>query len=186
MALRTIVLSANPLLRQKSRRVRRVTAATERLVQDMLETMRAEDGVGLAAVQVGVPQQVVVVEIPEDLDDPDAGTSLVLVDPDLARVSEEMEEGVEGCLSVPGWVGRVPRHLSVTVKGLDARGKKVRMRAEGYLARVLQHEIDHLNGVLFIDKALETWPVEEGEEEAIEAELAGQHGGREPGSALLA
>ncbi|HHS97899.1 MAG TPA: peptide deformylase [Chloroflexi bacterium] len=177
MALRTIVFSDNPILRRRSSRVARITPDIRQLVEDMFETMRAANGVGLAAVQVGVPLRVIVVEIPEDLDDPDAGTSLALVNPELARVSKETEEGVEGCLSVPGWLGNVLRHRQVTVKGLDLKGRKVRLRATGYLARVLQHEIDHLNGILFIDRTDEIWPVEEGEEEMAEAEAAARQGG---------
>ncbi|HEC34022.1 MAG TPA: peptide deformylase [Chloroflexi bacterium] len=179
MALRSIVFSDNPLLREKSHRVPRVTQETKRLIEDMLETMRAARGVGLAAVQVGVLLQVIVVEVPDDLEDPDAGTSLAIINPKLARASNEMEDGIEGCLSVPGWIGEVPRHLAVTVKGLDPRGRKIRIRARGYLARILQHEIDHLNGVLFIDHASEIWSVAEGEEEVIEAEEASQRGAGE-------
>ena len=123
-------------------------------------------------MQVAVPLRVIVIEIPEDMDDPDAGASLALVNPVLARTSAEIEDGVEGCLSVPGFVGQVPRHSWVVVKALDRNGKKVRIRADGYLARVLQHEIDHLDGVLFIDRTDEVWAVEEGQEEMIEAEYA--------------
>lgn len=176
MSVRPIIFSDNPLLREKSRHVPRVSPEIEALVQDMFESMRAARGVGLAAVQVGVPLRVVVIEVPPDLDDPDAGTSLVLINPELARASDEKEDGVEGCLSVPGWVGYVPRHVAVTVKGLDRQGRKVRVRARGYLARILQHEIDHTDGVLFIDRASEVWPVREGEEESIEAEAAAQRG----------
>ncbi|MGD1996670.1 MAG: peptide deformylase [Anaerolineae bacterium] len=180
MAVRTIIFSENPILRDKSRRVPRVTDEIRQLVQDMLETMREGQGVGLAAVQVEVPLRVIVIEIPEDLEDPNASISLALINPELARASDEMEEGIEGCLSVPGWVGEVERHHSVTVKGLDLRGKKVRVKAEGYLARVLQHEIDHLEGLLFLDRATEVWEVEEGMEEAIEAEEAARRGAGEP------
>ncbi len=172
MAVRPVVTLGDPRLRKPSHRVRRVTDEINRLIEDMFETMRQSYGVGLAAVQVGAPFRVIVVEIPKEMDLPDAGTSLALVNPEIARASDEMEEGVEGCLSVPGWVGQVPRHARVTVKGLDRHGKRVRVRAEGYLARVLQHEIDHTNGVLFIDVADEVWPVEEGEEEQEEARAA--------------
>ena len=184
MALRSIVFSDSPILREKSRRVRRINQEIEALIQDMFETMREARGVGLAAVQVGVPLRVVTVKIPEDLEDPEAGRSLALINPELAREADELEEGVEGCLSVPGWVGTVPRHVAVTVKGLDPNGRKVRIKAQGYLARVLQHEIDHLNGVLFIDLADEVWPVEEGEEEAIEAEAAARREAGEPAAPL--
>jgi peptide deformylase len=179
MAVRSIVFSEDPILRERSTRVRRVTEDLRELAEDMFETMRAANGVGLAAVQVGVPVRLIVVEIPEDVEDPLAGTSLALVNPELARTSDELEEGIEGCLSVPGWVGDVPRHSYVTVKALDLEGKKVRVKAEGYLARVLQHEIDHVNGILFIDLAKEMWPVEEGEEEAVEAAAARGGGGVE-------
>lgn len=184
MALRTIIFSDNPLLRKRSTRVSRITPDIRQLVDDMFETMRAANGVGLAAVQVGVPLRVIVVEVPEDLDDPDAGTSLALVNPELARASKETEEGVEGCLSVPGWVGNVLRHRQVVVKALDLHGRKVRIRATDYLARILQHEIDHLNGILFIDRTDEIWPVEEGEEEMIEAEAAARRGAGGTGGLL--
>jgi peptide deformylase len=172
MALRSIVYSDNPLLRKSSSKVRRITEDIEQLVEDMFETMQEERGVGLAAIQVGVPVRLFVVKIPEEMEDPDAGTTLVLLNPKIARRSREIEDGVEGCLSVPGWMGNVPRHVEITVKGIDMDGQKTRLKASGYLARVLQHEIDHLNGVLFIDHATETWEVEEGEEEALEAEAA--------------
>ncbi len=172
MAQRTILFADNPVLREKSRRVPRPTEEIRELIQDMWETMRAARGVGLAAVQIGIPLRVIVVEIPEDMDDPNAGTSLALLNPELVRVSREVEEGVEGCLSVPGWAGTVPRSVEVLVKGMDPQGKPVRVKARGYLARVLQHEIDHTNGVLFIDRATEVWPVEEGEEEQEEVQAA--------------
>ncbi len=172
MAQRTILYADNTVLREKSRRVPRPTKEIQELIRDMRETMRAARGVGLAAVQIGVPLRVIVVEIPEDMDDPDAGASLALLNPELVRVSRETEEGVEGCLSVPGWAGTVPRSVEVLVKGMDPQGKPVRMKARGYLARVLQHEIDHTNGILFIDRATEVWPVEEGEEEEEEVRAA--------------
>lgn len=176
MALRRIIFSENPILREKSHRIPSITDDVRELAQDMLETMRAGKGVGLAAVQVEVPLRLIVVEIPEDLEDPDAGVSLVLVNPEVARTAGEVVEGIEGCLSVPGFVGEVPRHEGVTVKGRDLEGNKVRLKARGYLARVLQHEIDHLEGILFIDRAEQIWEVEEGEEEAIEAEAATDQG----------
>ncbi len=174
MTQRPILFADHPILREKSRRVPRPTPEIQTLIQDMWETMRGARGVGLAAVQIGVPLRVIVVEIPEDMDDPDAGTSLALINPELVKVSNEVEDGVEGCLSVPGWVGTVPRHGEIVVKAVDPRGKPVRLKARGYLARVLQHEIDHTEGVLFIDRATEVWPVEEGEEEQEEVRAAEQ------------
>lgn len=176
MALRPIVYSDNPILREKSRHVRRVTPAQQQLIDDMIETMHAANGIGLTAIQVGVPERVVVVHLPEDPEDEDpplgSGKLHVVINPELARKSREMEDGIEGCLSIPGWVGEVARHRAVTVKGLDRQGKPVRIKAEGWLARVFQHEIDHCDGVLFTDHIEDPekiWPVAEGEEEAAEA-----------------
>lgn len=178
MSLRPILLSDDPLLRETSRRVRRVDSDLQELVDDMVETMHAGNGVGLAAVQVGVPERIIVVQLPEEPEE-DAeeeelrlGELYVVINPELARTSRETEEGIEGCLSVPGWVGMVPRHRAVTVKGMDRQGRDVRIKAEGLLARVFQHEIDHCHGILFIDHIKDPekiWPVAEGEEEAAEA-----------------
>jgi peptide deformylase len=152
---------------------------TEELIDDLIETMHQANGIGLAAVQVGVPERVIVVEVPvvgEDEDEEGQGPPntefFVLINPEVVRKSHETEEGIEGCLSVPGWVGEVERHHAVTVEGLDRTGNKVRVRAEGFLARVFQHEIDHCQGILFIDRIEDPekiWPVEEGTEEEAEA-----------------
>lgn len=158
MALRRIVTidEGNTVLREKSKRVREVTPAIRELMDDLVETMRDAPGVGLAAPQVDVPVRVIAVEVPKDFDDPDAGTWLyTLANPEIARISDETEEGEEGCLSIPGLYGEVERATTVTVKGLDRSNKKVRIKAEGYLARALQHEIDHLDGILFIDHITE-------------------------------
>ena len=181
MTIRQIVFSDNPLLRQKSRRVRRTSPATQQLIDDMIETMHTANGLGLAAIQVGVPERVIVVRVPperdpeqepEDESSIDRGELYVIVDPKLVRKSREMEDGIEGCLSIPGWVGEVLRHQAVTVKGMDRQGQRVRIKADGLLARVFQHEIDHCNGILFTDHIEDPekiWPVEEGQEEAAEA-----------------
>jgi peptide deformylase len=159
----------------------------------MVETMVEANGIGLAAIQVGVPERVIIVQLPpepepeaEDEQNPDSGELYVIINPELARKSREVEDGIEGCLSVPGWVGEVERHSAVTVKGLDLRGKRVRIKAEGLLARVFQHEIDHLDGILFTDHIEDPdriWPVEEGQEEAAEA--AQEVPGRAPVSGPL-
>ena len=177
MPVRPIVLSDNPLLRRKSRRVRRVTPALQQLIDDMVETMRAANGIGLAAIQIGVPERVIIVEVPEENEDenqehPRPRTLHAVINPELARKSREIEDGIEGCLSIPGWIGEVPRHRAVTVKGLDPQGRAVRIKAEGLLARALQHEIDHCDGILFIDHIKDPekiWRVVGGEEEAAEA-----------------
>ncbi len=172
---RPIVLYDDPLLRKKSRRVRRVSPALQHLIDDMAETMHAANGIGLAAIQIGVPERVIVVQLPEEEDEeenPRDGRLYAIVNPKLARKSRDMEDGVEGCLSIPGLVGELLRHRAVTVKGLDPRGRPVRIKAEGLLARVFQHEIDHCDGILFIDHIEDSekiWPVPRGEEEAVEA-----------------
>jgi len=196
LAEREIIVYDNPLLRRKSRRVRQVSQAVRDLIDDMFETMHTANGIGLAAVQVGVPERIIVVELPEESEDeadapsvdaasaseasadaskkapPRPSVRYAVINPQVVRRSREMEEGVEGCLSVPGLVGEVPRHQAVTVKGLDVQGRKVRIKAEGLLARVFQHEIDHCDGILFIDHIDDPekiWSVTEGEEEAAEA-----------------
>ncbi len=181
MTVRQILYSDDPSLREPSRRVRDVDLDIQDLIDDMLETMHFNDGVGLAAVQVGVQERVIVVEvpvIPEDENVEDLKLEemeierYVLINPKLVRTSRETESGIEGCLSIPGWVGEVDRHHAVTVAGLDRNGKQVRIKAEGLLARVFQHEIDHCDGILFVDRIEDSdkiWSVEEGQEEAAEA-----------------
>ena len=173
MSRREIVIHDDPRLRKKSRRVRKITPQVQELVEDMIETMRSANGIGLAAIQVGVPERIIIVQAPpEDEESEEWGPLYAVINPKLARRSREMEEGIEGCLSVPGWVGEVTRHGIVTVKGSDVKGRPVRIKAEGLLARIFQHEIDHCDGVLFIDHIDDPeklWPVTEGEEEAAEA-----------------
>ncbi len=192
MPIRQIVFSDDPLLRQKSRRVRRVSAATQQLIDDMVETMYAANGLGLAAIQVGVPERIIVARVPperdpeqepEDESSIDRGELYVIVDPKLVRKSREIEDGIEGCLSIPGWVGEVSRHQAVTVKGMDRQGQRVRIKADGLLARVFQHEIDHCEGILFTDHIEDSekiWPVEEGQEEAAEAAQKVPDGAADP------
>jgi peptide deformylase len=131
------------VLRQKARRVAAIDSSIQRLIDDMVETMQQASGVGLAAPQIGVPLRVVVIQLPDD-------EPLALVNPEIVKRSGEREI-VEGCLSVPGYAGGIKRSLSVTVKGRDRRGKPVRIKASGLMAQALEHELDHLNGVLFID-----------------------------------
>jgi peptide deformylase len=175
MAIRRIVTidERNPVLRQKARRVREVTPAIQQLMDDMVETMRDAPGVGLAGPQVGVLLRVIVVEVPKDFENPEAGTWLyTLANPEIARMSDEVEEGEEGCLSIPGYYGYVERPTAVTVKGMDRSGRRVRIKAQGFLARALQHEIDHLEGILFIDHITDPdklWKVEPQEAEEAHA-----------------
>jgi peptide deformylase len=151
MAVRPMVRADNPLLRKKSKKVKRFGRALQNLIDDMVETMHAVHGLGLAAPQIGVSQQVIVIQLPEDEEDPQSGKLYVLCNPEIVKTAGE-EESEEGCLSVPGFVGDVRRAAVVTVKGLDRHGKKIRIKAEGLLARAFQHEIDHINGALYIDR----------------------------------
>jgi peptide deformylase len=152
MAIRDILLLGHPTLRQKARKVTKFGLEVKQLIEDMIETMRAAPGVGLAAPQVNVLQRVIVIEIPEDKEEGTPAELYAVVNPEIVKTSREIEEGQEGCLSIPGYVGEVPRRTMVVVRGQDAYGKPQRIRAYDYLARVLQHEIDHLEGVMFIDR----------------------------------
>lgn len=153
MAIRTILFHDNPILRQKSKKVKRIGEDTQALIDDMLETMRSADGVGLAAPQLGLLQRVIVIEMPADSDDPESHPQLyVLINPELIKRSIEEEIADEGCLCLPHYVGEVARAFAVTARGKDRRGKEIRVKGEGLLARALQHEIDHLDGILFTDR----------------------------------
>ena len=146
MAVLEIVKEGDPVLRQKAEPVTQVTKRIRKLIKDMLETMNLADGVGLAAPQVGISQRIIVVDVGEG--------PVALINPKIDEASGE-EIDVEGCLSIPGTFGYVERAQTVTVSGLNECGRSTRIKAEGLFARALQHEIDHLNGVLFIDRALE-------------------------------
>lgn len=139
------------ILRQKSKRVSRLDAGLQRLIDDMIETMRANDGLGLAAPQVGRLLRIAVIELPADYEDPLAGQTLVLCNPEIVRLSDDTWEPSEGCLSVPGYWANVRRAMRCTVRARDRQWKEIRVKGEGLLAQVLQHEIDHLNGILFYD-----------------------------------
>ena len=134
----------DPVLRQKARRVRTIDKSVQRLIDDLLETMQSAAGVGLSAPQVGVPLRVIVIRLPEEEEE------IVLVNPAIIRKTGDRTVK-EGCLSIPGYVGQIQRAESVRVKGRDRSGKEVRLRAEDLLAQTLEHEIDHINGVLYVD-----------------------------------
>ena len=171
MAVRTIVTAGNPLLRQKSKKVSRFGDSLKALVEDLFDTLHAAHGVGLAAVQIGVLERVVVIEIPAEYDEEgklvEPAESYMLVNPEIVKMRGE-EEMEEGCLSVPGYRGLVKRATDVTIKGQDLHGKPVRYRGDGLLAQAFQHETDHANGVLYLDRLESTdklWSIREGEEE---------------------
>jgi peptide deformylase len=166
MTIRKIVTPPNPTLRQKAREVRSFDENLQKLIDDMVQTMRASKGVGLAAPQVDVSQRVIVIEYaegqedPESEDEPKEPTLYIMVNPEVSRQSIEKVTANEACLSLPGYFGEVERHDTVTVKGQNRRGDEVKLKAQGWLARVFQHEIDHLDGILYIDRATDIWKVE--------------------------
>jgi peptide deformylase len=171
MPILDIITPINPVLRQPANKVRALTPKVQRLIDDMIETMRAAPGVGLAAPQVAVSQRIIVVEFGEPSEDPEAPPAppelYALINPEIVRRSQERLSGVEACLSIPGFAGEVERDAAVTVKGINRHGDEVKIKAQGWLARILQHEIDHLAGVLFIDRAEGVWRVEPEGEEAV-------------------
>lgn len=150
MATRNMVYYGNPILRQKAKKLRRFDASLPRLVQDMFETMDAYDGVGLAAPQIGLSLRLFVAAG----DDQETGKhfKVAMANPLIVRAEGE-QVGVDGCLSIPGYYAvNVRRANHVVVKGQDMHGKPLRVSAHGYFAWVLQHEIDHLDGVLYLDR----------------------------------
>lgn len=153
MATREVVTLPAQVLRRKARKVTNFGPELQTLINDLVETMREAPGVGLAANQINVPLRVVVIEYGDQEDEDVPSKLYTVVNPKLSRFSEETEVGIEGCLSVPEFVGDVERSTSVTVKGFNRYGKRFRVKATGWLARIFQHEIDHLDGVLFIDRA---------------------------------
>jgi len=159
MAVRPVIQLDNPVLRQKAKRVRAFDAKLHQLLDDMLETLEHEQGVGLAAPQIAVSQRVIIVVLPDDKEEygDQAGAFYEVVNPEIVKISRDMVEGIEGCLSIPGNFGLVDRADSVVVQGFNRKGKEIRIKAYDWLARVFQHEIDHLDGVLYTDKAKEVW-----------------------------
>jgi peptide deformylase len=174
MTVRTIVTPPDPVLRRKARLVKNFDKNLQTLIDDMVETMREAPGVGLAAPQVGVSEQVIVVEYaePEEVEEGEEPKEVepklyVMVNPEIVKSSPDTVFGVEGCLSVPGLVGEVERKNEVRIKALNRRGQPMKLKADGWLARIFQHEIDHLNGVLFTDLATQVWQPEEPIEDTV-------------------
>ncbi len=145
-------MMGDPILRQKCKKVGKLTKDLRTLVDDMVDTMNDANGIGLAAPQVGAPLRIIVAQIPDDVEEePAAGKLFVVYNPEIVKSSgEHFPE--EGCLSIPGYVANVRRAFNVVVTGKDRRGRDQRLRASGRLAQIFQHEIDHIDGVLFIDR----------------------------------
>jgi len=165
MAVREIIQPDNPILRKRALRVSTFDSKFQTLVDDMIETMIDAPGTGLAAPQVAVSQRVIVVRLPDDEESKkeygdQAGVTYVVANPEIIKRSRKMVSGVEACLSIPGYFGEVDRYESIVVTGQDRSGKPLRVKAKGWQARVFQHEIDHLDGKLYIDIANEVWKAE--------------------------
>jgi len=157
MAILEITTVPDPILRKKAHKVTEFGKEFQELVKNMVETMREAPGVGLAAPQVSVPLRLIVIEYGDEENEEIPPKLYVLANPEITSASEEKVIGIEGCLSVPDLVGEVERHQSVSVKGLNRHGKPVKINAEGWLARIFQHEMDHLDGVVYTDRASNVW-----------------------------
>ncbi len=167
MSIRQIKTFPDEVLRRKARPVSNINQDIQTLIEDMIETMRDAPGVGLAAPQVGVSDRVIVVEFGDEEDEAVPKQLFILVNPEILSKSDEVVNGVEGCLSLPGLVGEVERAESIVVRAVNQHGDKVKIRAQGWLSRVFQHEIDHLDGVLYIDRASKIWQPDPEEMETI-------------------
>ena len=148
MTIKPLIILPDPLLRQASKPIERIDIETQRLADDMLETMYDAPGIGLAAVQIGVARRMLVIDVSREGEEKQP---LVFINPEIVTWSDDRSVYEEGCLSIPDYYAEVERPARVTVKHLDRDGKEQLTEAEGLLATCVQHEIDHLNGVLFID-----------------------------------
>jgi len=160
MAILDIVKVPAPVLRRKANRITNFDKDLHILIDNMVETMRDAPGVGLAAPQVGISQRLIVIEYgEEDEEGVETGPKklFAVINPEIVAISEEKINGIEGCLSVPGLIGEVERHTHIIVKGQNRLGKPVKYKLSGWRARIFQHEIDHLEGVLFTDLATSIW-----------------------------
>jgi len=143
MAVRKIRTLPDPVLRQKAKRVNKIDGSIQKLIDDMIDTMHAAPGVGLAAPQIGVPLRLAVIELPGE-------ETITLINPQIVkRQGERMVQ--EACLSVPGYQGEIKRAVTVKVKAQDRQGSEIRLKGEELLAQALEHELDHLNGTVYID-----------------------------------
>jgi len=152
MPILDLVFVGDERLRKKATKVHRIDDSLRKLAADMWDTLRDARGVGLAAPQVGASRRMVLIHVPENYDEDDPTEyTFTLVNPEIVK-SYGRKVGTEGCLSMPGWIGDVPRFEAVTVKALDLDGRPIRIKAENHLATVLQHEIDHLDGIMYTDR----------------------------------
>ena len=167
MSIREIITLPQTILRHKAHKVTDFGPDLQALADDMVETMRLAPGVGLAAPQVNESTRLIVVEFGDEEDEEVPPKLYIMANPEITRTSTDTLVGTEGCLSIPGVQGDVERALTVTVKGLNRRGKPMTVKAKGWLARIFQHEIDHLDGILFVDRAEKLWQTEEPQGQVI-------------------
>jgi peptide deformylase len=167
MTVREIVTLPQTILRHKAHKVSDFGPEFQALVDDMVETMRQAPGVGLAAPQVAESIRLIVVEYGDEENEETPPKLYVISNPEITRTSQETMVGTEGCLSIPGIQGDVERFVAVTVKGVNRHGRPMTIKAKGWLARIFQHEIDHLDGVLFVDRAEKLWQAEEHQGQVI-------------------
>ncbi len=167
MAIKELTTFPEEVLRQKAKPVEVFDDDLAKLIDDMVETMREAPGVGLAAPQIGISKQIIVVEFGDEEDDSVPKQLYVMINPEIVKQSKDSVPGIEGCLSVPGLVGKVNRSSVVTVRGRNIHNKQIKIRAQGWLARIFQHEIDHINGILYTDRAEDIWRPEDEEMDTI-------------------
>lgn len=150
-----IILYSNPILRKKSLPIEQINKTVQKLATDLTETMHCNNGVGLSAIQIGIPKRMMVYEYakPKESKDPNFAIPLkILINPIIVKTSKRTKVDEEGCLSFPDLYGPVERSTGIRVKALDLDGKNVEFDAKGLEARIIQHEIDHMDGILFVDR----------------------------------
>ena len=162
MAIRKLRIDGDPILRKQSKTVKEINENISTLIADMRETLDASNGVGLAAVQVGALRRIILVKPEEDEE------AMVLINPEIIEC-DGSEVGLEGCLSVPGKHGKVERPQKIKVKAMDVEGKNLEFEAEDFVARIICHEVDHTNGILYTDKIYENQLFDD--EDLVESDL---------------
>jgi peptide deformylase len=167
MTVRDIVTLPQTILRRKAHKVSDFGPQFQTLVDDMVETMRKAPGIGLAAPQVAESVRLFVVEYGDEENEETPPKLYVIANPEITRTSQDILVGTEGCLSIPGIQGDVERFVNITVKGVNRHGRPMTVKAKGWLARIFQHEIDHLEGILFVDRAVKLWQAEEHQGQVI-------------------
>ena len=161
MTAREIIIVPHPTLRKKAEKVTDFGPDLQQLIEDMIDTLHEESGSGLAAPQINVSKQVLLIEFGSEEDEEVPPRLYVTINPKITRFSQQMVSGAEGCLSVPGLMGDVDRSQDVVVEGQDRNGEPLKISLQGWIARIFQHEIDHINGILYTDRATQVWEADE-------------------------